>query len=81
MQFDRDSCKCMRCVEGCVVALDMVTSGADFRTTSRVLVNDHGMDVNEAFFLVTRAFAVGALRKTFFTCAAAAPTPVHHPGL
>lgn len=59
----------------------MVTSGADFRKTFRVLVNDHGMDVNEAFFLVTRAFTVGALRKTSCTCADAAPIPVHHPSL
>lgn len=48
-----------------VIALDMVTSGADFRKTFRVLVNDHGMDVNEAFFLVTRAYRGGGFTKDF----------------
>ena len=43
----------------------MVTSGADFRKTFRVLVNDHGMDVNEAFFLVTRAYRGGGFTKDF----------------
>ena len=58
----------------------MVTSGADFRTTSRVLVNDHGMDVNEAFFLVTRAFRGGGFTKDFLYLRGCCANPSSSPG-
>ena len=46
-----------------VIATDMMVKGADFKKTYRRMVNDLGMDVNEAFYLTTRIFRGGGFTK------------------
>ncbi len=48
-----------------VIALQMLVEGADFKKTYRHLVNEYGMDVEEAYYLVTRAFRGGGFTKDF----------------
>lgn len=48
-----------------VIALEMMVNGADFKKTYRHLVNERGMDVEEAFYLVTRAFRGGGFTKDY----------------
>lgn len=48
-----------------VLAAHSLASGADFKTTFRMLVNDLNMDVNEAFYMTTRIYRGGGLTKDF----------------
>lgn len=48
-----------------VIAQQMLSRGADFKKTFRVLVNEYAMDVHEAFILVTRAFRGGGFTKDY----------------
>ncbi|WP_306642466.1 flavohemoglobin expression-modulating QEGLA motif protein [Sanyastnella coralliicola] len=46
-----------------VIATDMMVKGADFKKTYRTMVNDLEMDVDEAFYLVTRIYRGGGFTK------------------
>lgn len=46
-----------------VIATNMMVRGADFKKTYRRMVNDHGMDVNEAFYLTARIHRGGGFTK------------------
>lgn len=48
-----------------VIALEMLVKGADFKKTYRHLVNERQMDVEEAFYLVTRAYRGGGFTKDY----------------
>lgn len=46
-----------------VIATQLMVRGADFKKTYRRMVNDYGMDVNEAFYLTTRIHRGGGFTK------------------
>jgi uncharacterized protein (TIGR02421 family) len=46
-----------------VIATNLMVRGADFKKTYRRMVNDYGMDVNEAFYLTTRIHRGGGFTK------------------
>ena len=46
-----------------VIATNMLVRGADFKTTYWCMVNDLGMDVNDAFYLTTRIYRGGGFTK------------------
>ena len=48
-----------------VIALHNLCNGADFKKTFRMMVNEYGMDVEEAFYLVTRAYRGGGFTKDY----------------
>ena len=48
-----------------VIAVNLMANGADFKKTFRTLVNDYSMDVDDAFYLVTRVFRGGGFTKDF----------------
>lgn len=48
-----------------VIALEMLCNGADFKKTYRHLVNEYHMDIDEAFYLVTRAYRGGGFTKDY----------------
>ena len=48
-----------------VIVVDMMCSGADFIECFNFLVNDHGLDQDDAFSLVTRIFRGGGFTKDY----------------
>lgn len=48
-----------------VLAIHMMVDGADFKKVYRTMVNEHRMDVHEAFYLTTRVFRGGGFTKDY----------------
>ena len=46
-----------------VLATDMMVGGADFKKVFRFLVNEHKLEVNDAFYMTTRIFRGGGFTK------------------
>jgi len=48
-----------------VLAADMMIAGADFKKVFRFLVNEHKLDVDQAFYLTARVFRGGGFTKDY----------------
>ncbi|NNE54994.1 MAG: DUF1704 domain-containing protein, partial [Flavobacteriales bacterium] len=48
-----------------VIAVNLMTNGADFKRVFRVLVNDYLYDVEDAYYITTRVFRGGGFTKDY----------------